>query len=137
MKDGFIKVAVATPPVKVADCVYNGEQAAAMIKEADGHQVQLLVLPELYLTGYTCGDLFLQGTLLEGALQALKKVVETSRESDMLVVVGLPFSFGGKLYNCAAVCQDGEVLGLIPKSILPNYGEFYERRQFTPAFDGI
>ncbi|MBC8570803.1 NAD(+) synthase [Zongyangia hominis] len=137
MKDGIIKVAVGTPEVRVADCVYNGEQAAQLAQEADALGAQLLVLPELQLTGYTCGDLFLQPTLLNGALDALAKLLERTKDTDMVVVAGLPVNHRGKLYNCAAVCQKGEVLGLVPKTNLPNYGEFYERRQFTPAFDGI
>ena len=132
MKDGFIKVAVATPPVKVADCVYNGEQAAAMIKEADGHQVQLLVMPELYLTGYTCGDLFLQGALLEGALQALKKVVETSRGSDMLVVVGLPFSLVENSITVRRSARTEKSWGSSPNPFYPIMVNFMSAASLLP-----
>lgn len=131
MKNGFIKTAACSPALRVADCNYNAEKIIeAMQAHAD---VQLLVFPEFSLTGYTCGDLFLQHTLLQGAEAALEKVIAASEGLNQVAVVGLPFAVNGKLYNCAAVVCDGELLGLVPKTYLPNYGEFYERRQFTPA----
>ena len=133
MRDGFIKVAAGTPEIRVADCAYNARQCIALIREAQEQGVKVLALPELCLTGYTCGDLFLQDTLLRGAEDALGQVLEATRPVDMLVALGLPVRAEGKLYNCAAVLCRGELLGLVPKTCLPNYGEFYEKRWFEPA----
>lgn len=133
MRDGFIKVAAGTPEIKVADCAFNAACTIHVMKQADKLGVRLLVLPELGLTGYTCGDLFLQPTLLDGAREALDCVRKASAKMDMLVIVGLPVQVRGKLYNCAAVIYHGEILGLVPKTYLPNYGEFYEQRWFSPA----
>ena len=133
MRDGFIKVAAGTPEIRVADCAYNARQCIALIREAQGQGVKVLALPELCLTGYTCGDLFFQDTLLRGAEDALGQMLEATRPVDMLVALGLPVRAEGKLYNCAAVLCRGELLGLIPKTCLPNYGEFYEKRWFEPA----
>ena len=136
MQYGMVKCAAATPRIKVADCAYNAEQAIAMMDRAADAGVQLLVLPELCLTGYTCGDLFLQRTLLEGALAALARVVKARAKLDLVTVLGLPIVKDGKLYNCAAVVQGGRVLGMVPKTHLPNYNEFYELRNFAPAPEG-
>ncbi len=131
MKYGFIKSAVCSPALRVADCNFNAEK---IIEAMQAHcNVQLLVFPEFCITGYTCGDLFLQHTLLRGAEAALEKIIAASEGLNQVTVVGLPFAVNGKLYNCAAVICGGELLGLVPKTYLPNYGEFYERRQFTPA----
>ena len=130
MRDGFVKVAVGTPRVRVADCVYNADQTIAMVKEAAEQGVKLLVLPELGLTGYTCGDLFFQKTLIDGAEEALGRVLEATRDLETVFLAGLPVRQDGKLYNCVAVCQGGEVLGLLPK--LHNINP--EQRYFsTPA----
>lgn len=133
MKDGFIKVATARPDVRVADCTYNAEACVKAASKAAEAGVKLLVYPELCLTGYTCGDLFLQDILLNGALDALRQFVAMTADLDMVTVVGLPISLAGKLYNCAAVCKGGQVLGLVPKTHIPNYAEFYEVRYFAPA----
>ena len=133
MKDGFVKVAAATPAIRVANCDYNAAQIIALAREADAAGVRLLVLPELCVTGYTCGDLFLQRTLQQGALTGLQSVLDASKELDVVALVGLPLLVRGKLYNCAAVLCKGQLLGLVPKTYLPNYGEFYEKRQFTPG----
>ena len=133
MRDGFIKVAAGTPEIRVADCAYNARQCIALIREAQEQGVKVLALPELCLTGYTCGDLFFQDTLLRGAEDALGQVLEATRPVDMLVALGLPVRAEGKLYNCAAVLCRGKLLGLIPKTCLPNYGEFYEKRWFEPG----
>ena len=133
MRDGFITVAVATPEVTVADCVHNAEATASLIQEAAARGVKILVFPELGLTAYTCGDLFLQPALLRGAEAALGAVLEATRGKDLVAAVGLPVAVGGCLYNCAALCQDGRILGLVPKVHIPNYSEFYEKRHFTPA----
>ncbi|MBC3938496.1 NAD(+) synthase [Anaerotruncus massiliensis (ex Liu et al. 2021)] len=133
MKDGLIKAAVGTPEIRVADCAYNAASAAAAARRAAMEGVRILALPELCLTGYTCGDLFLQDTLIEGAYAALETVRRETEDLDMLLAVGLPVMWHGKLYNCAAVLCRGEVLGLVPKTHLPNYGEYYEKRWFAPA----
>ena len=133
MRDGFIKVAAGTPKIRVADCRYNAEQIFTMMREVDKQGVKVLCLPELCLTGYTCGDLFLQDTLLCGAEEGLQTILEATRNLDMVTVLGLPVrcKWDNKLYNCAAVIQSGEILGLVPKTYLPNYGEFYEERWFA------
>ena len=133
MRDGFVKVAAGTPRIRVADCHYNAEQIFTMMREADQQGVRVLCLPELCLTGYTCGDLFLQDTLLCGAEEGLQTILEATRNLDMVTVLGLPVrcKWDNKLYNCAAVIQSGEILGLVPKTYLPNYGEFYEQRWFA------
>ena len=133
MKYGFIKVAAASPALRVADCRYNAERAAEMMQQAAAAGAHLLVLPELGLTGYTCGDLLLQPTLQQGALSALQTLLSVSAELPLTTITGLPLSVGGKLYNCAAVLHQGQILGVVPKTNLPNYGEFYEARWFTPA----
>ena len=131
MKDGFLKAAALSPALRVADCVYNAGQIVRELQAAAARGVKLAVFPEFCLTGYTCGDLFLQHTLQQGALEGLQTVLDVSRELDTVVLVGLPLLVRGKLYNCAAVLCRGRVLGLVPKTYLPNYGEFYEKRQFT------
>ena len=131
MRDGFIKVAAATPQIRVGDCAYNAGQVTALIQEAKQAGAVFVAFPELCLTGYTCGDLFFQSTLLDAAEEALFEVARAAQ--GILAAVGLPVRHGGKLYNCAAVCLDGRVLGVVPKTHLPTYGEFYERRQYAPA----
>ena len=133
MRDGFISVAAGTPKIRVADCRYNAEQIFTLMREADKQGVKVLCLPELCLTGYTCGDLFLQDTLLQGAEEGLQTILEATRNLDIVTALGLPVwdKWDNKLYNCAAVIQKGEILGLIPKIYLPNYGEFYEQRWFA------
>ena len=136
MRDGFIKVAAGTPQIRVADCRYNAEQIFTLMREADKQGVRVLALPELCLTGYTCGDLFLQDTLLRGAEEGLATILEATKHLDLLAAVGLPVRHQNKLYNCAAVLHRGEILALVPKTYLPNYGEFYEKRWFEPAGPG-
>lgn len=134
MQYGFLKTAVSTPDLKVADCIYNGSQMAAKAKElVDKHGVKLLAFPEFSLTGYTCQDLFLQDTLLAGALEALREYEEQTKDLPVVSVAGLPYLYRGRLYNTAAVVHAGKILGLVPKTFLPNYGEFYEARQFAPG----
>ena len=131
MKDGFIRVAAATPEIRVADCVYNTQKIMEFIQEGKEQGVKIIVFPELCITGYTCGDLFLQETLLSSALEQLQKLVEVSKGSDMLVAVGMPLVQNQDLYNCAVWIQNGNILGVIPKTNIPNYGEFYEGRYFS------
>lgn len=116
MKDGFIRVAAATPKICVADCMYNEEQMENNIRQAAGKGAKLIVFPELCLTGYTCGDLFLQRSLLDGAAAALEELIRFSKNEDMVIVAGLPVSIGQKLYNVAAIVQKGVLLGLVPKN---------------------
>ena len=130
MKDGFIRVAAATPEIQVADCVYNREQIEQMMKDAYERDASLIVFPELCLTGYTCGDLFLQDLLLSQTLNALNELLEVSKECSILTVVGMPLEVCGKLYNVAVFFKEGRILGVIPKTFIPNYSEFYEARHF-------
>lgn len=131
MEYGFIKTGAFSPKIKVADCEHNAAVIIEGMRSAQAQNVKMLVLPELCITGYTCGDLFLQNTLLEGALDALERITEAS--GDMLIFAGLPVAVMGKLYNCAAVISNGRLLGLTPKSFIPNYAEFYEQRHFSAA----
>ncbi len=132
MYDGFLRVAAATPAIRVADPMHNAQKILEQIRQAPA-DTALLVFPELCLTGYTCGDLFLQSALLRGAEQALEWLLDQTTETEALVIVGLPVEDASSLFNCAAVCQKGRLLGLVPKSHLPSYSEFYEGRHFTPA----
>jgi len=131
MKDGFIKTAAGTVNVSVADVEKNTEEIKKRISEADKAGVNLLVLPELCVTGYTCGDLFYSEVLLSASQKALVEISAYTKGKYPVVVVGLPIPYASKLFNCAAVLHDGEVLALVPKTHLPNYNEFYEKRQFT------
>ena len=133
MKDGFIRVAAATPKIKVADPQYNREQIVKMMREGAANQAKIMVFPELCLTAYTCGDLFLQQALLDRAKEELSVLLEETKELELLAFVGLPWEREGKLYNAAAVIQKGKLLGLVPKLNLPNYSEFYEIRHFEPG----
>ena len=137
MRDGFIKVAAGTPKIKVADCAQNAKEIIALMREAAAQGVKVLALPELCLTGYTCGDLFLQPTLLQGAENALGTILEATKELEILTAVGLPVRnpLDSKLYNCAAIILKGKILRLIPKTYIPNYGEFYEGRWFASGKD--
>ncbi len=133
MKHGFIKAAAVTPKIKVADPVYNGQQICARMEEAALKGAKIIVFPELCLTGYTCGDLFLQELLLKEAKEQLRVIADASEGYDALVFVGLPVEKDHKLYNVAAVVHDGSVLAMIPKRFIPAYAEFYETRHFTPG----
>lgn len=127
---GYIKTAVASPKLRVADPVYNTEEIIRCAKEADHNHAQVLVFPELSITGYTCADLFQQDLLLNAALDALKSLKKASESLDLAMVVGLPLKIQNELYNCSALIQQGTVLGVVPKTYLPNYREFYEKRWF-------
>ncbi|MCI8418699.1 MAG: NAD(+) synthase [Lachnospiraceae bacterium] len=133
MKHGFIKTAAITPCIRVADPEYNAGEIIRLMEEAAGKGAKLIVFPELCITGYTCGDLFLQEILLGSAREQLYRIVDASRDLDALIFVGLPWSKEGKLYNVAAAVSRGEILGMVPKTYLPNYGEFYELRHFVPG----
>ncbi len=137
MKDGFIKIACITPSLRVADCDYNATKILDEAKTAANLGAKLIVFPELSLTGYTCGDLFLQQTLLQGAWESLERILKETETLPAILLVGLPFAWNGALYNCAAVCYQGQLLGLVPKQNIPNYSEFYEIRHFTAGSDAI
>lgn len=131
MKDGFLKVGAAAVDIKVADTEYNTESIINAIKDAAKNGIKLLVLPELCVTGYTCGDLFLQTKLLSSAKESLIKIAGDTKKLDITAIVGVPFVVNQKLYNCAAVINRGHIKGLVPKINIPNYSEFYEVRHFT------
>ena len=131
MKNGFVKVATITPKCKVADTTYNGEQIRSWMKEAAKAGAMVTVFPELCITGYSCSDLFLQRLLLKEARIELQSIAEASGDLPGIFFVGLPYEIGGKLYNMAAAISQGEILGMVPKTYIPDYNEFYEARQFT------
>ena len=135
MKYGFVKVAAAVPAVKVADVEYNIQQIESLIAQAEGRGIELMVLPELCITGYTCQDLFKEQALLDHAEQGVMLLLDFTRKLDIITVVGLPVVINSLLYNCAAVIQGGQLLGIIPKTYLPSYAEFYEKRWFASAQD--
>ena len=134
---GFIRVASATPTIQIGDCAHNAKEIIALIERAKKEDVSLLVLPELTITGYTCGDLFHQTRLIQSAERALVEIAHATEDTKLTVVVGLPFLHEARLYNVAAVCSAGKVSGLVPKTFLPNYGVFCEKRFFTDAFSGL
>ena len=133
MKDGFVSVACGTPKLRLADCNYNAEQTFTLMRKAEKAGAKVLVLPELGLTGYSCGDLFYQDTLLRASEEALSTVLAATRNLEVVTAVGMPLRVNNKLYNCAVIIQKGTVLGVVPKTHLPNYGEFYEKREFATA----
>ena len=137
MIDGFVRLCAATPALEVANVEKNAREIARLALEAASQGANVCVFPELSLTGYTCGDLFLHDRLVRGALEGLAEVLNATRQTETLLVVGLPVADGNCLYNCAAVLQGGRVLGVVPKTHLPNSAEFYELRQFAPAFSGL
>lgn len=131
MKNGFLTVAAAVPKVSVADCRHNTAQIEALMAKAEGLGVEVMCFPELSVTGYTCQDLFQQQTVLEEAESALLRLMEFSRNLDVVAIVGVPLAYGGMLFNCAAIIQHGKIHGFVPKTYIPNYKEFYEQRWFT------
>ena len=132
MNNGFIKVAAATPKIKVGDCKHNAVEICSLIREAYRNKTQLIVFPELCITGYTAGDLFWQKALLDNAMKALiETIVPYTEGKEIIAIVGLPMIFKSKLYNMAAVVYDGEIMGFVPKTYIPNYSEFYEGRHFS------
>lgn len=133
MKHGFFKIAAVTPEIRTADPNYNAKNIIAAMEGAEEKKVKVLVFPELCVTGYTCNDLFFQETLKSAAVNALYRIVEKSKETGAVTVVGVPLSKNAKLYNTAVFIYKGEILGVVPKSFIPNYAEFYECRYFTPA----
>lgn len=137
MRQGFVKVAAVTPKIRVADTRYNAKVICLAIKEAAEAGAKVIVLPELCITGYTCGDLFLQEKLLREAKEELLHIAEFTTDVDAIVFVGLPLAYKGKLYNVAAALNRGKILGIVPKTYLPNYNEFYEARHFTRGMEEV
>ena len=135
MKYGFVKVAAAVPTVKVADVDYNVQQIESLLAQAEGKGVEVMVTPELCLTGYSCQDLFREQLLLDKAEEGIIQLLDFTRKLDTILIVGAPIVINGLLYNSAVVIQCGQVLGVVPKTYLPNYGEFYEKRWFASAQD--
>ena len=138
MLDGFIRVAAASPKIKVGDVDYNIAQTISFARKAAARDTAVIVFPELGLTGYTCGDLFGQKALLDKAKLGLFDLAEQTGDLNSVIIVGLPYEFGGKLFNVAAVIHQGDIIGIVPKQNVPNYSEFYEMRHFTPFYeDGV
>lgn len=135
MKHGFIKVAAAVPFVRVADCQYNIERIEAQVRRADAAGVEIMTFPELCITGYTCGDLFLKPFLIQQSQQALLDLAARTADTEVLFIVGMPILIESQLFNAAVALQSGRILGAIPKTYLPNYREFQEARWFSPARD--
>ena len=135
MKEGYIKAAAVTLDLKVADTKFNTERICEKIKECGAQGAKIVVFPELCITGYSCGDLFLQELLLKHAMKGLKKIAKSTEGTDAIVFVGLPVCYRGKLYNAAAALCGGEILGIVPKTYLPNYNEFYEARYFAKGME--
>lgn len=133
MKYGFITVAAAVPSVKVADTEYNVKQIEDFVAQAEGKGVEIIVFPELSITGYSCQDLFLQQLLIEQSEVAVMQLLDFTRKLDIICIVGAPVNISGSLYNCAIVIQHGVIVGMVPKTYLPNYGEFYEKRWFSSS----
>lgn len=133
MNNGFVKVACATPDIRVADTAFNSDSIIKLIKRAAVNGIRLIVFPELCITGYTCGDLFLQKSLIDSAKAQLKRIAYETAKCDICAVVGLPYIVDGKLYNVGAVINCGRILGMVPKLHIPNHSEFYELRHFVPG----
>ena len=128
---GYFKVAAAVPAVRVADCGFNADHITGLMRRAAARGVRVMVFPELCITAYTCGDLFLQPKLLDAAAAALDRIAAASRDIHVAAIVGAPLRYGNAIYNCAVVMAGGKYLGAIPKSYIPNYAEFYEARWFA------
>ena len=133
MKYGYVRVAAAVPKVKVADCTYNVEQIVKLSTLANEKHVEIIIFPELSITGYTCGDLFAQSLLLVNAEKALQTLLAETRDLPLVSIVGMPVRNNGQLINTAVIIQRGEILGVVPKTFLPNYKEFYEKRWFASS----
>lgn len=131
MKYGFVRVGAAVPELKVANCEYNCSRIVELIEKADKEHVKFLVFPELCITAYSCGDLFHQDILLKEALKQLEKILENTKSTDLIAIIGMPVSLNNQLFNCAVIVQSGKILGVVPKTFIPNYSEFYEERWFA------
>ncbi|AEV67928.1 NAD(+) synthase [Acetivibrio clariflavus] len=131
MEYGFVRVGAAVPKMKVANCEYNCSRIVDLIKRADKEKVKFLVFPELCITSYSCGDLFHQDILLKEALRQLENVLKDTKDTDLIAILGMPVSLNNQLFNCSVVIQSGKILGVVPKTFIPNYSEFYEERWFS------
>ena len=134
-KDGYIRVGACVPEVRIADVEFNIKAISRIVDESESKGASVVVTPELGITGYTCGDLFAQQSLIEEAERGLEMLVQASSGWHCIVAVGLPVRYKSSLYNCAALLYQGNILGIVPKSWLPNYGEFYEKRWFASGRD--
>jgi len=132
MNYGFVRTAGISLPVEVANCSANSRHIIDAIRHYD-KKLQFIVFPELCITGYTCADLFFQKTLQKNAISSLIEILSRTKYTSVIAMVGMPLIFNGKLFNCAVVIQSGKVLGVVPKSYLPNYSEYYEKRWFAPG----
>lgn len=132
---GYIKVAVASPKLKVANPEYNSSEIFSLIKQADEKKSAIIVFPELSITGYTCGDLFNQKFLLDKSLNALNTLIDKTSHMNILSLIGIPIYIKDGLYNCAVAIQGGEIVGVVPKMFIPNYKEFYEKRWFSSGHE--
>ena len=130
---GFIRVGAAVPEVKVADCKFNREKIIELVCEAEENRVSIVVFPELCISSYTCGDLFLQSSLLKECENSLSFIAEKTRDKNVFIILGMPIKADNRIFNCAVVLNKGQILGVIPKTHIPNYGEFYEKRWFAGA----
>ena len=130
----FLKVCTVTPKMHLADCQYNINEIIQSMKTAAQNGASLAVYPELCVTGYTCGDLFFQSTLIEEAQQGVKTILKETQDIEIVAIIGVPITIDGGLYNTALVICKGKILGIVPKTYLPNYGEFYEKRWFFNTF---
>ncbi|MEA4816505.1 MAG: NAD(+) synthase [Lachnospiraceae bacterium] len=133
----YIRVGAASPRLTVADCVFNSDEIIRVIEESDKKGIDILAFPELSITSYTCGDLFFQSALITSANKSLEKIVEASKGYNMLILVGMPIATDNQCFNCAVLISKGRILGIVPKTLLPNYGEFYEERWFSSSEDLI
>ena len=136
-KYGYVRVGAIVPELKVGNVEFNTEEIIKEIKALSKEGVQIVTLPELSLTGYTCNDLFHQDILLDNALEGLKKIVEKTKNIDIVSIIGLPISLDNQLFNVAVVIFKGEILGVVPKTFIPNYSEFYEKRWFASSINAI
>jgi len=137
MKYGFVRVGAAVPKLKVADCRYNSREIIKMIKKGEEEKIKILLFPELSITSYTCGDLFCQNALIKDAFLCLNKILDETKELDIISILGIPVLKDNQLFNCAVVIQKGKILGVVPKTYIPNYSEFYEWRYFSSSKNSI
>jgi len=133
----FARLAVAVPRCRIADPAFNAEETRKLVAEAAAGGASLVVFPELGLSAYTCDDLFHQRALLDACEDALQTILDGTNKLDIITIVGLPLRVDHRLFNCAAVLHRGRILGIVPKTYLPNYGEFYEARQFNSGDDAV
>ena len=135
MDYGFVRVAAAVPDLKVANCDFNAGEIIKIARKADSQGAQFVAFPELSVTSYTCGDLFLQTTLQKRALSSLEVIISETASLECVIIIGMPLILDSRLYNCAVIIKSGSILGVVPKCYIPNYSEFYEARWFSSGLD--